>query len=410
MTDLPELPQTAQTHIQSMIEMARGEVQSARICINNAAEISGSARDQHLEDARATVRRATNLLFNAYAQEHLQANRSVILSLLPAICRTVELDISCPGFEAVVSETAREQKGKWTYRMSIEAAASKPGLWRDLSNEFALLAKEEREIQGIGDRLRLFATGAYKPGDGDIGYWWLTNGPRDSFRARYDAAATRAGMALVSSREAKPRNYRDYWLHCLSLYLSTNDSPHLKEGEDREHNRHCMLHNLPEASETFGSRLKECARENKQREKAISTAAAPKTETGERLKPSEEGAENPQKVGGSTSLNSRGQGRKRGPKPDPEGAANVADIVARVAPDGDWRSKLDELGAALDHGVCDASAPENCDASEHEKIRLPRGWRGKGKDWLDPPDRATMVKAIEYRLGTARKPPTETPS
>jgi hypothetical protein len=283
MTDLPELPQTAQTHIQSMIEMARGEVQSARICINNAAETSGAARDQHSEDARATVRRATNLLFNAYAQEHLQANRSVILSLLPAICRTVELDISCPGFEAVVSETAREQKGKWTYRMSIEAAASKPGLWRDLSNEFALLAKEEREIQGIRDRVRLFATGAYKPGDGDIGYWWLTDGPRDSFRARFDGVATRAGMALFSPRGTKPRNYRDYWLHCLCLYLSTNDSAHLTR-EDGEH----MMHNLPEASEAFAFRLKECALENEQWEKAISTVDSPRPETGKPTAPSAE--------------------------------------------------------------------------------------------------------------------------
>jgi len=280
MTDFPELPQTAQTHIQSMIEVARGEVDRARTGMNNAAEATGSTRAQHLEDARATVRRTTNLLFNAHAREYVQTSRPYFLGLLPAICCEVERNISCPDLATIVRDTAIEQKGKWTYRMSIEAEVSNPELWRDLSDEFAVLAKEEREMQGTRGRLRLFATGAYKPGDGDIGYWWLTDGPRDSFRARFDAVASRAGMALVSSRGTKPRNYRDYWLHCLSLYLSTNDSPHLTEGEDGEHNRGCMMHNLPEASETFGSRLEECALENERQEK-----------TAENLRPSRQGDE-----------------------------------------------------------------------------------------------------------------------
>ena len=73
-----------------------------------------------------------------------------------------------------------------------------------------------------------------------------------------------------------------------------------------------------------------------------------------------------------------GKGRKRGPKPDHKSAARLAEIVARVAPDGDWRSKLDELGPALYHGVCHASDPETCVASDHEKIPLPRGWSQKG--------------------------------
>jgi len=274
MADLPVLPKTAQTHIQQMTEMARNEVDCALTSMANAAAERGPSRDQPLEDARAHVRRATDLLFGAYAQEYLQANRLHFSRLLPAICREVELDISCPGFEAIVSETMHELKDKWSYRMSIETAVSNPGLWRDLSDEFAILAKEEREIQGIRGRLRLFATGAYKPGDSDIGYWYLTNGPRDGFRVRFDAVATRAGMALAS-RGMKPRNYRDYWLHCLSLYLSTKDSPLLTPGEDCEHNKTYMLHKLPEVSSAFASRLEECALENEQFEKTSSIAEAP---------------------------------------------------------------------------------------------------------------------------------------
>jgi hypothetical protein len=70
---------------------------------------------------------------------------------------------------------------------------------------------------------------------------------------------------------------------------------------------------------------------------------------------------------------------------------------------------VDDVGDALDHGVCTASDPTACDASDHEKIPPPRGWRNKRCGWSNPPDRATMVKAIEYRLEIARKKPiTET--
>jgi hypothetical protein len=95
-------------------------------------------------------------------------------------------------------------------------------------------------------------------------------------------------------------------------------------------------------------------------------------------------------------------GRRRGPKPITEAEArHVAEIVRRVAPDGAWRARLDDVGFALDHGVCNASDPESCDASDHEKIPLPRGWRKKGANWLSPPDHDTMVKAIKERLDKA---------
>jgi hypothetical protein len=100
---------------------------------------------------------------------------------------------------------------------------------------------------------------------------------------------------------------------------------------------------------------------------------------------------------------SNSKGRKRGPKPKYEDALRVERIVKRVAPDEDWRSKLDDVGEALDHGVCNAPDPKTCDDADHEKILLPRGWKKKGNDWLNPPDRGTMVKAIEYRLEIARK-------
>jgi len=94
---------------------------------------------------------------------------------------------------------------------------------------------------------------------------------------------------------------------------------------------------------------------------------------------------------------------RRGPKPITETEArNVADIVRRVAPDGNLASKVSELQFALDHGVCDAPNPEQCDASDHEKIPLPRGWKSEKCDWLNPPSDEVFLKAVKERLKKAR--------
>jgi hypothetical protein len=104
------------------------------------------------------------------------------------------------------------------------------------------------------------------------------------------------------------------------------------------------------------------------------------------------------------SAKSNGQERKRGPKPDHEGAARVREIVAHVAPDGDWRSKLDAI----------------CEALDAEKVPAPRPWWTRqewlkatepddGPKWQDYPERGTAVKAIEYRLEKAEQRKKATP-
>jgi hypothetical protein len=126
----------------------------------------------------------------------------------------------------------------------------------------------------------------------------------------------------------------------------------------------------------------------------------------------------PTKIPVTTSLRqgadrSQSKGGNRGPKPiSEEEARHVAEIVKRVAHDGSWRRKLDDVKFALDHGVCDASDPENCDhPNDHPKIPLPRGWKGKSCNWFRPPDDAALVKAIEERLKKARRNSNaETPS
>jgi hypothetical protein len=89
--------------------------------------------------------------------------------------------------------------------------------------------------------------------------------------------------------------------------------------------------------------------------------------------------------------------RKRGPKPDRETALLVATIVARVAPEGDWRSRVDDV----------------CDALDDEQVPVPATWRRNRnvRKWSLCDDRDIVVKAIEYRLGIAKqqkKPAPET--
>lgn len=94
-------------------------------------------------------------------------------------------------------------------------------------------------------------------------------------------------------------------------------------------------------------------------------------------------------------LNAGGQGRKRGPKPDYEGAARVAEIVARVAPDGEWRGNLD--------GVCEAL--------DEAAIPFPPKWRRERqcRCWADCLERPIAIKAIEYRLEIAKQRKKTTP-
>ena len=87
--------------------------------------------------------------------------------------------------------------------------------------------------------------------------------------------------------------------------------------------------------------------------------------------------------------------RKRGPKPDHDTAVRVADVVARIAADGDWRSNLDDI----------------CDALDEEHIPVPRTWRRNREctQWSLCNDRDLIVKAIGYRLSQARSRKKDTP-
>jgi hypothetical protein len=91
-----------------------------------------------------------------------------------------------------------------------------------------------------------------------------------------------------------------------------------------------------------------------------------------------------------------GQGGKRGPKTGYEDAARAAGIVARLAPEGDWEKKLDEI----------------CEALDAEKVPCPKTWHAKDRTctcWADKIERPIVIKALKHRLGLARQPRKPTP-
>jgi hypothetical protein len=82
--------------------------------------------------------------------------------------------------------------------------------------------------------------------------------------------------------------------------------------------------------------------------------------------------------------------KKRGPEPDYETASRVAEIVARTAPDRDWRSKLDDI----------------CDVLDEESVKQPKTWKVDGcRSWSGQlaANRKLVVKAIEHHLSNARR-------
>jgi hypothetical protein len=96
-------------------------------------------------------------------------------------------------------------------------------------------------------------------------------------------------------------------------------------------------------------------------------------------------------------VESNGTGRKRGPKPDHETAARVAETVANVAPNGDWRAKWEEI----------------CEALDEARIPCPRTWQRnrRYRTWADCGERDIAVKVIESKLKLAkqrRQPAPET--
>jgi hypothetical protein len=92
--------------------------------------------------------------------------------------------------------------------------------------------------------------------------------------------------------------------------------------------------------------------------------------------------------------------KKRGPERDHKTALRVAGIVKGIAPDGKWRSKLDEI----------------CDALVEQEIPMPKPWKPKHgfRNWCEAGldtnarGRHMAIEAIKHHLKLAKEAPTET--
>jgi hypothetical protein len=105
-----------------------------------------------------------------------------------------------------------------------------------------------------------------------------------------------------------------------------------------------------------------------------------------------EGTANAEGSSDGTKLKPTAAGRKRGPKPDYENARLVAEIVARIAPNGDIHANLYNI----------------CEALDQAGIPSPKKWRRRNsplKNWQDgASDVPTLAKqAINDRLKVAKR-------
>jgi hypothetical protein len=82
------------------------------------------------------------------------------------------------------------------------------------------------------------------------------------------------------------------------------------------------------------------------------------------------------------------QGRKRGPQIDFETAHKVDAIIARLAPDGNWRENLEDI----------------CEALDEADVRRPKPWKDKGyRRWSSclAGEPELVIKAIGHHLANA---------
>jgi hypothetical protein len=227
-------------------------------------------------------------------------------------------------------------------------------LWKKIGHDFKALMDEENRI--VRQRVPQEFSYAYvtygESGEVDC---WVQSIATEGLLAGFELVAAEAGKALGSPPGISPQKYL---LHHLFVDLRTNDSDHLHNYSDKVG----IIERLLEALTTYSLRLDRRSLDGLVSYDAEVIAAAIPTK------------EDPPSV-------------KRGPKPDYENALRVAEVVSRVAGDGAWRPKLEDICLELDETA----------------IPRPKTWRKRGRrNWFDGlSERHLVEKAIAHHLKLA---------
>lgn len=245
--------------------------------------------------------------------------------------------------------------------------------WRDLGEKF-------RAAPGMLRADRDYIVGSGEP------KWTVKGAESPTATIQFEALARRGASALPHTDS----DLRVVWLEAVS-HRSTNfkwERETIETTTDgSEGARHLTgtMSRVGEASADFCSELESKALEAEFREKQQAQAADAKAAEIAQAAPGNalvaEEASAPR-----TTVTTRG----RGPKRDFKTAAEVDEVITRLAPDGNWRAQLEAI----------------CEGLDEAGVRRPKPWKIKGHGtWYDCmiAERDLVIKAIEHHRERARE-------
>jgi hypothetical protein len=167
-----------------------------------------------------------------------------------------------------IGDVAQEQLDKESKKPNVATRTGSADLWRNFHDRFMLLTSEQRPFLRADRWLRVYCEYNLDRSvlESDLiskgllcllyrlesGTWYVSEGPSENFKARFEALATRAGFELGSPQGTLPLNF---WLHSLCIHLRRTDSHELFVRDDKGG----IITNACQSSATFCSCLEKRA-------------------------------------------------------------------------------------------------------------------------------------------------------
>jgi hypothetical protein len=234
---------------------------------------------------------------------------------------------------------------------------------------------------------------------------WRTEGGDGSAEIQFEDLATRAAFLLPDAGDVAPRVV---WLEALrreSLNFSYGRETIESDSEGNERARHLSgtIQRLGEASANYCAVLESRALAAERRAQQQADEQQADEQGADEQGADEQGAapeEMPESTGRAADEASPANAeatativterRKRGPTRDFETALKVDGVITRLAPDGNWRARLEDI----------------CEGLDEAQVRRPKPWKRKGHStWFDCviSERPLVIKAIEHHLKLAQQ-------